>query len=104
MSGVSGLLRNNCANTNLSLELSLVKYLDRHNGRILYVNVKIPTENCQHRPQSQRSHYLLIPIGVQCPLDDRSGVNLLRVDRDNSERVWEPEDITFDQRICSDDC
>lgn len=104
MSGVSGLLLNNCANTNLSLELPLVKYLDRHNGRILYVNVKIPTENSQHRPQSQRSHYLLIPIRVQCPLDDRSGVNLLRVDGDNSERVWEPEDITFDQRICSDDC
>lgn len=37
-------MQNNCADTNLSLELPLVKDLYCHNGRILYVDVKIPTE------------------------------------------------------------
>lgn len=51
-----------------------------------------------------KSHDLLIPIRVQCPLDDRSGVNLLRVNRDDSEWVWESEDITLNEGICRDDC
>lgn len=47
---------------------------------------------------------VLIPVRVQRALHHRGGVNLLAVDRDNSERVGQAEDVPLDERVRSDNC
>jgi hypothetical protein len=46
----------------------------------------------------------LIPVWVECTLDDRSRVNLLGINGDNGKRVWDSKDVPLDQRIGGDDC
>jgi hypothetical protein len=44
----------------------------------------------------------LIPVWIQCLLDDAGSVGLFRVDSDNSEGVWEAENITLGESIGRD--
>ena len=45
----------------------------------------------------------LIPVRVQCLLDDTCSVGLLRIDGDDGEGVREAEDLPFREAIGGDD-
>lgn len=46
----------------------------------------------------------LIPVRVQCLLDDTRSVGLLCIDGDDGERVWQTKDLALGQAIGRDDC
>lgn len=90
-----------------SLELALVEYLDRYDGRILDGSAEIrrrqsvsPVQNTLGRKGEARRHAhehvkVLIPVGVESAFDDTGRMGLLGVDGDDSEWIRKAEDVTL---------
>lgn len=88
-----------------SFEFALIEYLHSDNRGVLDGAMQSEAEKwCDSRVEIKGSHVeVLVPVRVESLLDNTRRMRLLGIDCNYREGVWETEDISLGEPICSND-